>query len=187
MNKDKPEKQKATHHKTSEEQELLEKKCKDYEDMLKRLQAEFENFRKRCEKVQALAVRTASQDLMTRLLPFLDSFDAALGSKSPDDGSRAGLEQLHRQFTSVLTGAGLRPIEAIGKRFDPYRHEAVLKENNAEIDDDIITAEIQKGYMLNDMVLRHSKVRINQKEHQEHGKEEETGDAEKAKEGDAKK
>ncbi len=170
VKKDKSEKQKSLQPKKSVEQELLEKKCAEYEDMLKRLQAEFENFRKRCERVQALAVKSASQDILTRLLPFLDSFESALNARSQDEASRAGLQQLYRQLTAILSGAGLRPIESMGKRFNPYWHEAVLKESNPDIDDEIVTGEIQKGYMLNETVLRHSKVRINQKE-QEHGPE----------------
>jgi len=156
----KKEKAKSDQKKKPSENELLKKKILDYEETMKRLQAEFENYKKRNEKEHIHAMKCATQGILLKILPLLDSFESALNSK---DIEKAGLELLYNQFTDILTNAGVRPIEAMGKQFDPFMHEVMLKDNDPKIDDDIITAEIQKGYMLNDMVLRHSKVKINQK------------------------
>lgn len=134
-------------------------RSKELETLLKRVQADFENYRKRIEKDQERLCRYASAQVMTAILPVLDSFDHAL--KACRD---SGVGMLHKQLVSALGREGLRPIESVGKRFNPYLHEVLLKECKPEIDDEIVTEEIQKGYMLHDLVLRHAKVKINRRE-----------------------
>lgn len=145
-------------------EEILMNKCNEYENMLKRLQAEFENFRKRSEKDKCDAIKCASFGVIDKLLPLVDSFEGAIAS---GEGDKSGLELLYKQLTGILAGEGLRAIESLNHKFDPFKHDVLLKENNEKLDDDIITQVIQKGYMLNDKVIRHAKVKINSIEKKE--------------------
>ncbi|MDP3765101.1 MAG: nucleotide exchange factor GrpE, partial [Nanoarchaeota archaeon] len=74
-----------------------------------------------------------------------------------------GIEMIYAQLFSTLESEGLKPIEASGKKFDPYLHDVMLKQKSDK-EDGIVLEELQRGYMLNDKVLRHSKVKISEKE-----------------------
>jgi len=140
------------------ETEGLKTKNKELEDMLKRLGAEFDNYKKSIDKRQAEMRRYASAELVMMLLALLDSFESAL--KDPKCDTQ-GIMVLHKQLHDILSKEGLRPIEAVGQRLDPFKHEVLMQESNPEIADDTVTQEIQKGYMLHDRVLRHAKVKVN--------------------------
>lgn len=131
---------------------------KELEDLLKRLQAEFENYRKRVEKDQVALIKSASCDLISRLLPFLDSFEQALKNVG---SNKEGLELLHKQLMAILASEGLEPVACVGKPFDPYLHEVMLQEQKEGVPDEEVTDEIQKGYQVNGRVIRHAKVKIN--------------------------
>lgn len=122
--------------------------------MLKRLQAEYENFQKRTlrEKEQYSSVVCAG--VIERLLPVLDTLDQAI-----KDSESKGMSLVREQLLSILSSYGLRPIEAIGKPFDPNYHEVMLKVESDQAEDTVLE-EIQRGYMLGDRVLRHSKVKL---------------------------
>lgn len=126
------------------------------------MQAEFENFKKRNEKDWSEKVKIASQQLMTDLLPVLDSFDKAL-EDAKDNGSaasiRKGLEGLHRQFLRTLQQGGLKEISTKGK-FDPFVHEALMREEREDLEDGKILEVFQKGYMLNSRPIRPAKVKV---------------------------
>ncbi len=132
-----------------------------YKDSLLRLQAEFENFKKRMDKEKAQFKQFAAADTVKSFLPVLDSFELALKSMSGDDKITKGMEMIYGQFYSAMEGQGLRPIKAMGERFDPYRHEVLLQsDTDEEKKDGIIVEEFQKGYTFHDAVLRCSKVKI---------------------------
>ena len=136
----------------------------DLTDTLKRVQAEFENYKKRSEKENLQLIKNANAGLIKELLPVLDSFELAIKNSNNTDNPdvikfKKGLELIYAQLYSILEDNGLRIIETQNKKFDPYKHE-VLMVKECEKDDDIILQEFQKGYMLNDIVLRHSKVMI---------------------------
>lgn len=95
----------------------------------------------------------ASEKLVCKILPVLDSLEQAA---KHDEGSRI----LYQQLFDVLKGEGLVPIEAAGKKFDPYRHEALYQIKSEEIEDDAVAEEIQKGYLLGSRVIRFSKVAV---------------------------
>jgi molecular chaperone GrpE len=133
-------------------------------DTLKRLQAEFENYKKRVDKEHISNVKNSNAELITEILTVLDSFELALKndgtSENPDiEKFRKGLELIYAQLYSILEDNGLRMIDTKNKRFDPYRHEVLLVKECSE-PDDLILQEFQKGYMLNDIIIRHSKVMI---------------------------
>lgn len=150
-----------------------EEKIAELTETLQRLQAEFENYKKRIEKEKAEFVKYAKAELIQRLLPTLDTFEIALKSTKDNEKFVKGMEMVYAQFVSTLQSEGLKPIEAIGKKFDPYLHEVMLKEKSDK-DEGIVLEELQKGYMLNDKVLRHSKVKISEKSEKEETKKEES-------------
>jgi len=143
----------------------LEQKNKTIEeltDTLKRLQAEFENYKKRVEKEKIEFVKYAHADIIASMLPVLDSFEIALKNTNDKDKFIEGMKIVYAQFYSMLEAEGLKPIKATGEKFDPYRHEVLIKEES-EKPEGTILEEFQKGYMLNDKVLRFSKVKISGK------------------------
>jgi len=133
-------------------------------DTLKRLQAEFENYKKRVDKEHASNVKNSNAEIIKELLAVLDSFELALKSngtcENPEIAKfRKGLELIYAQLYSILEDDGLKIIDTKNKKFDPYKHEVLLVKECSE-PDDMILQEFQKGYMLNDIILRHSKVMI---------------------------
>ena len=144
-----------------EEKKQAEKNQKDYEDSLKRLQADFENYKKRVERENAVFRSQSKAEIIKEFLPILDSFELALRNNSNSEDFFKGVQLLHSQFSSLLQKQGLRPIKAEGEKFDPYLHEVQIQEVSDE--DGVILEEFQRGYMLDEMVLRHSKVKVGKK------------------------
>lgn len=166
------------------EEKPKEKKKTDKEviieltDSLQRLQAEFENYKKQIEKQSQEFVKYAKADLINKILPTLDTFEIALESTQDQEKFVKGMEMVFAQLYSTLELEGLRPIGALGKNFDPHLHEVMLKQKSDK-EENIILEELQKGYMLNDKVLRHSKVKISEKGKEEIKKDQKTNDPKK--------
>ncbi|MBS3062136.1 MAG: nucleotide exchange factor GrpE [Candidatus Diapherotrites archaeon] len=147
-------------------------KIKELEGMLlewtqtaQRIQAEFENYQKRVLKEKAAIRETEKSRVLLGLLPFWESLQNALThAQAPE---KMGLEALSRQFSNFLASEGVKPMETVGKPFDPAVHEVVLWESVKGVGEGVITAEISKGFWLNDRVLRHAKVKINRLDEQE--------------------
>ncbi|MBS3133029.1 nucleotide exchange factor GrpE [Candidatus Woesearchaeota archaeon] len=154
--------------------EELKKKADDYKDALQRLQAEFENYKKRCEKENAAFRKYANAELVKSMLPLLDSFEMALKNTADKEKFVKGVELIYAQLYSMLEDYGLKRIEANGKQFDPYKHEVLLQEESEK--DGVVLEELQKGYLLDDAVIRHSKVKVGKKREVEEEKEEKSGD-----------
>jgi molecular chaperone GrpE len=140
------------------EVETYRKRSAELEDHLRRLQAEFENYQKRSAKDMTCLMQSANCSVLARMLPFLDSLEQAIAHA---DAGKDGLVALHKQLWSILSAEGLRPIEATGKRFDPYQHEVLCQENHADKEDELVLDEIQRGYTVNGRIIRHAKVKIN--------------------------
>jgi molecular chaperone GrpE len=132
---------------------------------LKYLQADFDNYRKFAERDKQQFAQVASAALVTELLPFLDSLHSAAEKAEHAEGFRTLLQQL----LQILQKHGLKGIEAVGKRLDPHYHEAVAHAEGAE--ENVIISEVQKGYALNGVVIRHSKVVISKRGEQREEKE----------------
>lgn len=135
-----------------------DKKIAELTETLQRLQAEFENYKKYIEKEKAEFAKYAKAELIEKLLPLLDSFEMALKNTADKEKFIKGVELIYSQLYSLLEKEGLRKIKTQGK-FDPHFHEVLLKEKSDK-EEDIILEELQKGYMLGDKVLRHSKVKV---------------------------
>ncbi len=137
--------------------ESLNAKIKDYENLTLRQRAEMENYSRAKEKEISRITLNASHDVIRNILPVVDALDSAIGSSKEADNLRA----LRTSLLKVLEKYGLREIPAKGEKFDPFLHEAVAVVNAKE--DGIIQEEYQKGYKLNDEVLRTSKVVVGKK------------------------
>tara|TARA_Y100000310_G_C20645628_1_gene796372 strand:+ start:952 stop:1452 length:501 start_codon:yes stop_codon:yes gene_type:complete len=129
---------------------------------LQRLQAEFENYKKRTEKEKLEFIKYAKEEFIKNLLPVLDSFEQALKNKDKQEEFIKGIELIFSQFHSILEQEGLRSITTSNEKFDPYKHEVLLQEKS-DTEEGIILEDLQKGYMLNNRVIRHSKVKISKK------------------------
>ena len=136
----------------AEKKEHKKEKKNEYFEQLQRLQAEFENFRKRTEKERLEIYKNANEELVVKLLNILDDFELAL--KNIDE---KGVSMIYSELHSILEKEGLEIIKAEGQ-FDPKFHEALIQEEGEK--DEMIVEEFQKGYMLNDKVIRASKVKI---------------------------
>ncbi|MCX6676763.1 MAG: nucleotide exchange factor GrpE [Methanothrix sp.] len=122
-------------------------------DLLMRCRADLDNVMKRSAREKEDNVKYASEKLVSKLLPVLDSLDVAA---KHDEGSKV----LYMQLLDILSGEGLMPIEAKGMKFDPYRHEALFQVETKELEEGIVKEEIQKGYIFNSHVIRFSKVAV---------------------------
>lgn len=137
-------------------------KIQDLTDSLQRLQAEFENYKKRVEKEKHELVNYSKADMIFKLLPFLDTFEMALQNSKDQEKFKKGIEMVYAQLYSLLETEGLQPIKSVGEKFDPFKHEVLLKVESDK-EEDTILEDIQKGYMLFDRVLRPSKVKVSKK------------------------
>lgn len=156
---------------TAEEQmsKDLESAKKELEDSKKEymfLLAEFDNFRKRTLKERGELIKNAAEKAMENLLPVIDDFERALQavSESSDvDSLREGVELIYNKFMKYLESNGVKPIESTGTEFNTEFHEAVtvFPAPEESMKGKVIDT-VQKGYMINDKVLRHSKVVVGQ-------------------------
>ena len=139
-----------------------------------RLMAEFQNFKKRVAKEKSDIHAFANERIVNDLLPVLDNFERALGTGA-ESGSEStemseelagyakGMELIFEQLRTALEKAGLKEISALGEDFDPAVHNAVMTEDTDEFEDGKISKVMQKGYTLNDRVIRPSMVAVNKK------------------------
>lgn len=132
-------------------------------DRLKRSMAEFDNFRKRTEKEKSFMYEIGARDVIEKILPVADNFERGL-STIPDDAKETpfadGMEKIYKQLMKTLDDLGVKPIEAVGKEFDPNFHNAVMHIEDENLGENIVAAELQKGYMYRDSVVRHSMVQV---------------------------
>mgnify|MGYP000160621120 CR=1 FL=1 len=134
-------------------------------DRLKRTLAEFENFRKRSEREKAQMFDLGAKSVLEKLLPVIDNFERSVAQapESEEPGIKAyaeGMEMIYRQLLKNMKEAGVEPIDAKGKPFDPTYHNAVMHEENDELGENVVAEELQKGYLYKDSVLRHSMVKV---------------------------
>lgn len=148
---------------TAAEVDERDEKITELQNRLLRLQADFDNFRRRSagEKEQLSTFVTAG--VVSKFLKVLDNFERAEASmeKSSDlETLLTGMKQIRRQFDDVFKELGVVEIEAQNQKFDPAYHEAVMRGQNSELEDETVDIVFEKGYKLQDKVIRHSKVRV---------------------------
>lgn len=122
--------------------------------------ADFENFRKRSDREKQEYFRYALADAFRDLLPVLDNFDRALEHAEEGDEFHRGVSLIYKQMFDVLQRYGLKTIEEAGVHFDPNIHEAVVREENPDVPGHTVVQVLQKGYFLNDRLLRPAMVKV---------------------------
>ena len=154
----------AAETETSDEAQQLEKlaaELKEKEERVLRLQADFENFRRRTAKEKEELSAVVTQGILKDMLPLLDNFERAMAAEAKDgEAFQKGVEMIFTQFGEVLKKNGLEKIETEGQKFDPNFHQAVMRVQNEELEDDDIAQELQKGYMVKGRVIRPSMVQV---------------------------
>ena len=140
-----------------------DEKIEELTDKLTRQMAEFDNFRKRTEKEKSQMYEIGAKDIIDKILPIVDNFERGLGAvteEEKEDPFVQGMEKVYKQLMTTLDGIGVKPIEAVGKEFNPDFHNAVMHVEDEELGENIIAEEFQKGYMYHDSVVRHSMVKV---------------------------
>lgn len=149
--------------------EKKEQEARENQDRYIRAVADFENYRKRSQRDQAEALKYANEKLIRELLPVIDNLERALAhSKETRDFDRMmeGVELIHKQLLSTLGKYGVAPIESLNQSFDPSLHQSIGQvevEEGSDTKENQVVGETQKGYYLNDRVLRPSLVTIAKK------------------------
>ena len=144
-----------------DEQARLAEEALRYKDRLVRLAAEFDNYKKRTGREFTALVKNAGESLITELLPILDNIERALQAPQTSEETRSfaqGFEMIRQQFLEKLVKAGMKEITAEGAPFNPTLHEAVMAVDNEEHPADTVITVVEKGYTLNEKVLRAAKV-----------------------------
>jgi molecular chaperone GrpE len=141
----------------------LQDKLDDMTDKYKRQLAEFENFRNRTEKEKSQMFDAGAGNVLTKILPVVDNFErglAAVPEDKKDDSLVQGFDMIYKQLLKTLEDMDVKPIEALGKEFDPNLHNAVMQVESDEYEEGIVAQELQKGYTYHDTVIRHSMVAV---------------------------
>ena len=149
--------------KKKEKKDKKDEQIAELNDRVLRQMAEFENFRKRTEKEKAMMFEIGAKSIVEKLLPVIDNFERGLSAVSEEEkstGFAQGVEMIYKQLLTELGEAGVTPIEAVGKEFNPDFHNAVMHIEDESLGENIVAEEFQKGYMYKDSVVRHSMVKV---------------------------
>lgn len=140
-----------------------DEQIEELNDRLKRQMAEFDNFRKRSEKEKSQMYDMGAKTIVEKILPVIDNFERGLAGVPEEEKENAfvvGMDMIYKQMLTELDAVGVKPIEAVGKEFDPEYHNAVMQVESGEYESGIVAQELQKGYMYKDSVVRHSMVAV---------------------------
>ncbi len=160
------EKEKKVFRKKSKEDkktEALNERISELEDKVKRQLAEFENFRNRTEKEKSAMFEVGAKSVIEKMLPIVDNFERGLSGLSEEEKEApfaSGMQMVYKQILTEFDNLGVKPIEAVGKEFDPNLHNAVMQVESEEYESGIIAQEMMKGYTYRDGVVRHSMVAV---------------------------
>ncbi len=138
----------------------IEAELSDVKDQLLRRTAEMDNMRRRHDGERIQLIFEANKRLVTDLLSTLDDLERTLSFVKPEEKNHldTGVELVYKNFQKVLESYGVKVIESVGKHFDVHLHDALMEEVREDLEPGTITTEVQKGYMLNETVIRHAKV-----------------------------
>lgn len=146
-----------------EKKDKKDEKIEELTDRVRRQMAEFDNFRKRTEKEKSQMFETGAKSIIEKILPVIDNFERGLATISEEEKASPfadGMDKIYKQMLAVLDEAGVKPIEAVGKEFDPNLHNAVMHIDDEAFGESIVAEEFQKGYTYRDSVVRHSMVKV---------------------------
>lgn len=154
---------KSPFKKKEKKKDKRDERIEELTDQVRRQMAEFENFRKRTEKEKNQMYEIGAKSIVEKILPVVDNFERGLAAVPEEQKSDAfvdGMDKIYKQMMTVLAEAGVTPIEAVGKEFDPEFHNAVMQVESEEYESGVVAQELQKGYMYRDSVVRHSMVAV---------------------------
>ncbi len=140
-----------------------DEKIAELEEIRLRQLAEFENFRNRSEKEKEARFDMGARSVVEKILPVVDNLERGLAGLTDDEKESPfakGIEAVYKQLLTAFEEMGVAPIEAVGKEFDPNLHQAVMHEEDDSDETNVITEELQKGYMYKDSVVRYSMVKV---------------------------
>ena len=140
-----------------------DEKIEELTDKLTRQMAEFDNFRKRTEKEKSQMYEVGAKDIIEKILPVVDNFERGLAAVTEEEKENAfvqGMEKVYKQLMTTLEGIEVKPIEAVGKEFDPNFHNAVMHVEDENAGENMVVEELQKGYTYKGFVVRHSMVKV---------------------------
>ncbi len=146
-----------------EAEPTLEDVVAEYKDKLLRLTAEFDNFRKRTAKEKETLFSDGRADCVLEFLPFVDNmerFMEAMQEEAEDSPLRQGLEKVVKQLSEILKSLTVEEIPAVGEKFDPNVHNAVMHVEDDSVDEATVVEQFQKGYTMGGKVLRFSMVKV---------------------------
>lgn len=149
--------------KKKEKKDKKDEKIEELTDRVRRQMAEFDNFRKRTEKEKSQMFETGAKSIIEKILPVIDNFERGLATVPKEEKESPfaeGMDKIYKQMMAMLEEAGVKPIEAEGKEFDPNLHNAVMHIDDESFGENIVAEEFQKGYMYRDSVVRHSMVKV---------------------------
>ena len=132
-------------------------------DKYLRTLAEYENFRKRSEKEKAQMFELGAKSIIEQLLPVVDNFERALEHISEEEKENSfvkGVEGIYKQIQKMFSDCDIQAIEAVGQKFNPALHNAVMTEEEGDAEEDTVTADLQKGYTYRGNVVSHSMVKV---------------------------
>ncbi len=151
-------------NKLRQELDTIRKEKEELFDRLQRVYADYANFQKRVPKNIADTVAYEREKLIKSLLPALDNFEHTLQKVSAAESATAvveGVRIIYDQLLNILKSHGVEQTHVLGDKFDPERHEAMMRRAEPDKPDDIVLEEFQKGYTVNGRVLRPSRVVVN--------------------------
>ncbi len=141
----------------------LQEKIDHLTDQLQRQMAEFDNFRKRTEKEKSSMFDMGARSVIEKILPIVDNFERGLATvpeEEKDDAFISGMDKVYKQLQTELDALGVKPIKAVGQKFDPDRHNAVMHVDDENAGENEVVEEFQKGYTYKDAVVRYSMVKV---------------------------
>ena len=127
---------------------------------IQRLQADFDNFRKQNDKQKQELIRYANEGLIVKFIDVYEDMERALENSTNGEEIREGLELIYSKMKNTLEKEGVKEIPAVGEKFDPFKHEALLTVDSPDHENNEIVDELMKGYTLKDKVIKYSKVRV---------------------------
>lgn len=149
---------------------------KEYKDKYLRTLAEMDNKRKRMIRERDELQRYANEKIILSILPVVDNFERAINAGENSDADKKildGVKLIFKQLKDILEKEGLKPFESVGQKFDPYKHEAFLAIESKEHEPSTILEEIEKGYLLDNKIIRPARVTVSkqreEKEDDENG------------------
>ena len=154
---------KSPFKKKEKKKDKRDERIEELTDQVKRQMAEFENFRRRTEKEKTQMYEVGAKSIIEKILPVVDNFERGLAAVPEEQKSDAfvdGMDKIYKQMMTVFAEMGVKPIEAVGKEFDPEYHNAVMQVESEEYESGVVAQELQKGYMYRDSVVRHSMVAV---------------------------